>query len=27
MSGLSKGVYLLKAQHGNQTGVFRFVKE
>lgn len=27
VSGLSKGVYLLKAQHGNQQGVFRFVKE
>ena len=27
VSSLAKGVYLLKAQHGNQTGVFRFVKE
>ncbi|MDG1685099.1 MAG: T9SS type A sorting domain-containing protein [Flavobacteriaceae bacterium] len=27
VSGLSKGVYLLKAEHGAQTGVFRFVKE
>jgi hypothetical protein len=27
VSGLSKGVYLLKAEHGNQQGVFRFVKE
>ena len=27
VGGLSKGVYLLKAEHGNQQGVFRFVKE
>ena len=27
MSSLAKGVYLLKAEHGNQQGVFRFVKE
>ena len=27
VSSLAKGVYLLKAQHGNQSGVFRFVKE
>ena len=27
VSSLAKGVYLLKAKHGNQTGVFRFVKE
>ena len=27
ISGLSNGVYLLEAKHGNQKGVFRFVKE
>ena len=27
VSSLAKGVYLLKAEHGSQTGVFRFVKE
>ena len=27
VSDLSKGVYLLKAEHGAQTGVFRFAKE
>ena len=27
VSSLAKGVYLLESKHGNQTGVFRFVKE
>ena len=27
VSALSKGVYLLESKHGNQRGVFRFVKE
>ena len=27
VSSLAKGVYLLEAKHGGQTGVFRFVKE
>lgn len=27
VSSLAKGVYLLESTHGNQTGVFRFVKQ
>ena len=27
VSALSNGVYLLESKHGNQRGVFRFVKE
>lgn len=27
VSSLAKGVYLLESKHGNQRGVFRFLKE